>query len=261
MCTTVYLLCKDCCYPPPDESAFGAPSQFLDDRTVRQRRSCANMTVSLQQAYLAAYNALLGLGWAACALVVLFYSAQNKDLSVAYNTAVPLANWLQAVSILETVHAALGLVRSGVLMNFLQWTARSHALFLAVNPEPSLHAHPAAALMLFSWGLGEACRYPWYTLTQLGNCPFAITWLRYSGFVVMYPLGLVAELWCMWMIIPIVATTRRLSLDMPNPANMAYDYAMFLRVVLVVQPLVWLQLYSSLWRQRNTKLSKGVKGD
>lgn len=75
----------------------------------------------------------------------------------------------------------------------------------------------------------------------------------------MYPLGLIAELWCMWLIIPSADKSRRLSADMPNPLNMAFDYGIFLRVVLVVQPLIWLQLYSSLWNQRRKKLYKGTK--
>ena len=120
------------------------------------------MSLGVKNAYLAVYNALLGLGWTAVALVVLLcILAQAEDSSLAYVKAAPLAKWLQAISLLETLHAALGLVRSGVMMNVLQWIARSHALFLAVDPEQSLHAHPVAALMLFSWGLGEACRYPW----------------------------------------------------------------------------------------------------
>lgn len=77
----------------------------------------------------------------------------------------------------------------------------------------------------------------------------------------MYPLGLIAELWCMWLVIPSVDKTRRLSIDMPNAANITFDYGYFLRLVLVVQPLAWLQLYSSLWRQRRKKLSTGTKPD
>lgn len=119
------------------------------------------MALSVKQIYLTAYNFLLGIGWATVAAVVILNGVQSRDLCQAYDNAAPLAGWLQALSLLETVHALTGLVRSGVLMNALQWTARSHALFLAVNPETSLHAHPAASLMLLSWGLGEACRYPW----------------------------------------------------------------------------------------------------
>lgn len=119
------------------------------------------MTLSAKQVYLATYNLLLGVGWVVVAGIVSFHCIQSKDLHLAYSNAAPLAGWLQALSLLESFHAILGLVRSGVLMNVMQWTARSHALFLAVNPETALHAHPAASLMLFSWGLGEACRYPW----------------------------------------------------------------------------------------------------
>lgn len=77
----------------------------------------------------------------------------------------------------------------------------------------------------------------------------------------MYPLGLVAELWCMWLVIPSVDHTRRLSIDLPNPANIAIDYGIFLRLLLIVQPLAWLQLYTSLWQQRRKKLTKDPKAE
>lgn len=120
------------------------------------------MALNVKQAYLTVYNFVLGAGWVTVASLVVMNCIQAGDLSRGYAKAAPLAGWLQALSLLETLHAMTGLVRSGVMMNVMQWAARSHALFLAVNPEPSLHAHPAASLMLFSWGLGEACRYPWY---------------------------------------------------------------------------------------------------
>jgi hypothetical protein len=38
------------------------------------------------------------------------------------------------------------------------------------------------------------CRYPYYLLGQLGvKAPYWLTWLRYSAFIVLYPIGIVAE--------------------------------------------------------------------
>jgi very-long-chain (3R)-3-hydroxyacyl-CoA dehydratase len=97
------------------------------------------------------------------------------------------------------------------------------------------------------------CRY---ALTQLGTCPDFFTWLRFSAFILLYPAGLVSELVCMWDVIPLVESSRRLCLDMPNKANIAFDYSWWLRGVMLMQPILWVPLYLNLWRQRGKKLYK-----
>jgi formate hydrogenlyase subunit 4 len=66
------------------------------------------------------------------------------------------------VSLLETTHAAVGLVRSGVSANLTQWCGRAHALFMVAEPfRQALKGSMFPALMLMIWGIGEAIRYPW----------------------------------------------------------------------------------------------------
>lgn len=112
-------------------------------------------------AYLCAYNTILALGWFAVACVVCARLSARADVLASMRTALRAAYFLQALSALETLHALLKLVNSGVLFNILQWLGRAHALYLVVGPEAHLHASPAAATMLAAWGVGEACRYPW----------------------------------------------------------------------------------------------------
>jgi hypothetical protein len=37
-------------------------------------------------------------------------------------------------------------------------------------------------------------RYPWYAATLLGACPTWLTFARYTAFIGLYPLGVVAEM-------------------------------------------------------------------
>lgn len=121
--------------------------------------------------YLFAYNALLAVGWAAVACAVCARLGERGDIASS-RLALRAAYLLQGLSALETLHALLKLVNSGVLFNALQWLGRAHALFLVVGPaEAEVRESPAAALMLAAWGVGEACRYPWCVLQ---------THLRYS---------------------------------------------------------------------------------
>jgi Protein tyrosine phosphatase-like protein, PTPLA len=113
----------------------------------------------LRSGYLASYNSVMAVGWLIVAVQVL-RGVLVKGIAGAYDEASSLASTLQWLSILETVHVATGVVHNGVMANILQWLGRSHALFLAVHPEPSLHSSEWAATMLLVWGVGEACRYP-----------------------------------------------------------------------------------------------------
>ena len=59
----------------------------------------------------------------------------------------------------------------------------------------------------------------------------------------------------MWHAIPLVQRSGRLSFSMPNAVNMSFDYAVALRAVMVVQPLAWWGLYSTLLKARRRKLA------
>lgn len=123
------------------------------------------------------------------------------------------------------------------------------------------YAHIAIVFKFTSWRSTNLrvcmCRY---ALSQLGDCPFFFTWLRYTAFILVYPTGLVSELVSMWNVIPLVEKSRRLCVDMPNTANIVFDYSWFLRIVLVAQPVFWWPIYSSLWVQRKKKLAPKAKG-
>lgn len=91
------------------------------------------------QAYLVLYNAAQTLGWA-YALGLILQGVREGGMQRAYSHAGETVCFLQMFSLLETVHAALGLVRSGVGPSFLHWSGRSHALLAVVSKFPELQA-------------------------------------------------------------------------------------------------------------------------
>lgn len=54
--------------------------------------------------------------------------------------------------------------------------------------------------------------------------PYVSLWLRYSAFIVLYPLGVASELTMVWLALPAIKETRLWSYPMPNPYNIAFDY-------------------------------------
>lgn len=112
--------------------------------------------------------------------------------------------------------------------------------------------------VLIPWATTEIIRFSLYFL-QSGNIapPKALQYLRYSWFIVIYPLGVSMEWMCVWDAWPVISACcpRVFSVEMPNAWNFAFDYQWFLKyIVSVSYVLVFPMLYSHLWRQRQNKL-------
>ncbi|KAG1671188.1 hypothetical protein FOA52_010124 [Chlamydomonas sp. UWO 241] len=65
----------------------------------------------------------------------------------------------------------------------------------------------------------------------------------------------------MYLALPIVAADGRWSITMPNRVNWAFDYTAFLRVLLLLYPFMWWQLFSSLLTTRKKKLGAKSKSE
>lgn len=70
----------------------------------------------------------------------------------------------------------------------------------------------------------------------LGVNAYGLLWLRYSGFLALYPIGVSSELTMVWLALHAIRTRGLLSLTLPNAANFAFDYY----IVCVIGMLVYL---------------------
>ncbi len=81
----------------------------------------------------------------------------------------------------------------------------------------------------------QVIRYPWYAATLLGGAPYALTWLRYTAFYVLYPVGLLSEMWLLYSGLPTIAARRLHSVLLPNRWNWAFSYSVAMMVSLAMQ--------------------------
>jgi len=81
----------------------------------------------------------------------------------------------------------------------------------------------------------QVIRYPWYAATLLGGAPYALTWLRYTAFYVLYPVGLLSEMWLLYRGLPAIAARQLHSVLLPNRWNWAFSYYVAMTVSLVLQ--------------------------
>ena len=96
-------------------------------------------------------------------------------------------------------------------------------------------------------------------LTSLNIHVYLVTYLRYTAFIVLYPLGVACEMWSLYGMLPIATRTGFNMLVVPGLGKLPefIQYPRVVRWLLVVYVPVWWSLYSFLWRQRAKKLGPG----
>ncbi|KAM0026356.1 putative very-long-chain (3R)-3-hydroxyacyl-CoA dehydratase [Helianthus debilis subsp. tardiflorus] len=158
---------------------------------------------------------------------------------------------LQTLAFIEVIHGVLGIVPSGFLFPLMQWGGRTHFLLAIVRKIYEVQESPAVLITFVAWCCIEIIRYPFYALSCLGSCPPFLTYLRYTVFIVIYPIGVVGEMWIMYQSLPVILE-KNLYAD--YFAAVLFSYYTFVKAVLICYPFLWLQLYLYLFKQRRSKL-------
>ncbi|GAV57879.1 PTPLA domain-containing protein [Cephalotus follicularis] len=204
--------------------------------------------------YLFAYNSLQAFGWTISLFKILVSLVSTRSSNGIYDSAGDLICILQLAAFLEVIHGAIGIVPSGVLFPMMQWGGRTHFLLAVVRQIDEVQELPAVFMTFLAWSLSEVIRYTHYALNCIGTCPSWITYLRYTAFVLLYPLGIfTGEMWLMYQALPYI---KKKNLYANTFAVFPLSYYNFVMVVLLCYPFLWLNLYLHLFKQRRLKLGK-----
>lgn len=229
------------------------------------------MASTLKSRYLFLYNTALFLSWAAILFIVVNEKVveQHTNAQLWQVIEVPL-KLAQTAALFEVLHAALGIVRSPVLITATQVASRLLVVWGIINLVPhatttgsiellhvgNLHLKLDLASLLVAWGLSEVIRYSFFAFKELGAAPYPALWLRYSGFIVLYPVGVASEVAMILLALPHIKEHKLLSVAMPNPVNFAFSYytAVLLALASYVPGLPL--LYGYMLKQRRKVLGK-----
>lgn len=97
-----------------------------------------------------------------------------------------------------TTCACVGIVRTDPVTAAAQVASRYVAVWGVQYPFSALCASPVYSTMLFAWSVTEVIRYTYLAVKLGGYEPAAFTWVRYSSYLVLYPLGITSEMIQMW---------------------------------------------------------------
>ncbi|GFF52777.1 probable very-long-chain (3R)-3-hydroxyacyl-[acyl-carrier protein] dehydratase [Aspergillus udagawae] len=157
--------------------------------------------MTIKTTYLLLYNILFSTLWLRILLGVIaaLLSSTHPSPIYIYPHLEPQTRWTQTLAIAEILHAATGLTRAPVLPTFTQIFTRCVQVW-AVNyqyPEATASS-PAYPALLLAWSAADAVRYAYFGFLLAGIRVEAVKWLRYSLFIVLYPVGIGSEWWLMY---------------------------------------------------------------
>ncbi|GMH34199.1 hypothetical protein BSKO_02033 [Bryopsis sp. KO-2023] len=188
--------------------------------------------------YLLAYNVVLCGGWAYCLYLATMTVAGGGYTADLWEVAEIPLKIFQTAAMLEILHAAVGLVRSPVMLTFMQVFSRVWILWGITNVAPHHTTTGGVELLkaggfrlelnlitlVAAWSAAEVIRYGFFAFKELGVDLYLMKWLRYTGFIVLYPIGVGSELCLVALALPTIKATQMWSVSMPNAWNFGFSY-------------------------------------
>jgi len=228
---------------------------------------------ALRTGYLVLYNLASTAAWSFLLFELVKFQSSGAPQTEIYKTLnVPL-KIAQSTAVLEVLHAVFKIVRSNPLNTFLQVLSRVTVLYCLLDMfEEAVvpitigeFVVPHVSLMLFAWCFAEIPRYLFLAVNSIGTPPYILTFIRYSGFLILYPLGVFGELCVFYQAIGVIKEQYETAwpylgdVSLPNKLNFSFSfYQLIVGGVLAYIPGFPL-LYSHMLSLRANKLGPKEK--
>lgn len=217
----------------------------------------------LKKAYLLAYNLaqVLGTGYVGVLLLphLLHFVKTGRPSVSTYADCSHVVRICQTAAYLEVLHNVLGLVKSNPFLTFMQVSSRVILACVVTDNFRNAQVSPAYNTMLLAWTLSELVRYSYYAAGILDLKVYALTWMRYSLFVVLYPVGVASELAVLYAALPQAEASSVLSLQMPNALNATFSLYHALVLLCLSYVPFFPQLFFHMVAQRRKVIGGGIE--
>ena len=114
--------------------------------------------------------------------------------------------------------------------------------------------------MVLAWSITEIIRYSYYTSSLLNVKIGLLTWLRYTLFIILYPLGAGSELLCIYKAFPDMALFKPYDIELPNIFNFTFNLQYLVIIIVLSYLFVFPQLYFYMFAQRKKILGRKEGG-
>ncbi|XP_062922417.1 very-long-chain (3R)-3-hydroxyacyl-CoA dehydratase isoform X2 [Mobula hypostoma] len=215
-----------------------------------------NSFVTLRTGYLFMYNLVqfLGFSWIFINMTVRLFVFGQDSLFDTFHAVGDMMNICQILAIMEVINPLLGLVRTALVPAIIQVMGRIMILFVVIGNQAEMQNKAAVFAVFYLWSIIEMFRYPHYMLSCIGTEWKILTWIRYTIWIPLYPLGVISEAVCVVQSIPYFEETGRFTIQLPNPLNISFSFSYFLRGYLIMMFLGLLVNCRHLYKQRYKRL-------
>ncbi|XP_020281835.1 very-long-chain (3R)-3-hydroxyacyl-CoA dehydratase 2 [Pseudomyrmex gracilis] len=208
--------------------------------------------------YLALYNLVQTLGWSYILYNLILHYVDSSSTGSLWEKEKLFLNIFQNGAVLEIVHASVGLVSSNIILTTFQVFSRVMVVIGVLQATPYTYAvaSPGFPLAILAWSITEIIRYFYYFANIVGFVPYIVVWLRYTTFIILYPIGVTGELLCFYAAVMYAsANPTAWSYALPNSMNFTFSYLYLLIIVMVAYIPLFPQLYLHMFAQRRKMLN------
>ncbi|KAF7646112.1 hypothetical protein LDENG_00193430 [Lucifuga dentata] len=191
--------------------------------------------VGLKKGYFFMYNLVqfLGFSWIFVNMTVRLLILGEDSFYDTFNATADMMYFCQMMATIEVINPLLGLVKTGFFPAMIQVAGRNVILFVIFGSLDQMQNKPVVFFVFYLWSAIEIFRYPFYMLACVGTEWKLLTWLRYSLWIPLYPLGIVAEAIAVIQSLPVFDETRLFSLPLPAALGGSLSFSFMLQIYLV----------------------------
>lgn len=209
------------------------------------------------KSYLFAYNTAQFLGWSYLLFQMVDHFAQGGQPANLYQKVNITLKIFQTAAVLEILHAATGMVKSNPVVTLQQVFSRVYILWLVLELLPPSRLSIGVLFLMFAWTITEMIRYSMYAINIVTDTPYFLTWLRYTFFIVAYPVGVTGELLVSYNGLSYAHSKGVLTVGLPNKLNATFHFPMVMIGVMLLYVPLFPPMYLHMFGQRKKVL--GVK--
>uniref|UniRef100_A0A3Q3L0X4 Very-long-chain (3R)-3-hydroxyacyl-CoA dehydratase n=2 Tax=Mastacembelus armatus TaxID=205130 RepID=A0A3Q3L0X4_9TELE len=238
-------------HPAPGTMASGEEDGTVEEKENNNKKKTKSTLATI---WLTSYNIVMTVGWLVLALAMIRFYVQKGSHRGLYRSIARTLKFFQTFALVEVGHCAIGIVKTSVIVTGVQVCSRLFMVWFITNGIRQVQNEESVILFLVVWTVTEITRYSYYTFSLLNHLPYFIKWARYNLFIILYPLGVVGELFTIYAALPFVRRSGLYSMRLPNKYNVSFDYYYCLIIVMLSYIPLFPQLYFHMLRQRRKVL-------
>eukprot|EP00069_Balaena_mysticetus_P020366 bmy_12699T0 len=182
-----------------------------------------------------------------------------KSFYDTFHTVADMMYFCQMLAVVEAINAAIGVTKSSVIPSLFQLLGRNFILFIVFGTMEEMQNKAVVFFVFYVWSTAEILRYPFYMLSCIDMDWKVLTWLRYTMWIPLYPLGCLAEAVSVIQSIPIFNETGRFSFTLPYPVKIKVRFSFFLQIYLIILFLGLYINFRHLYKQRRRRFGQKKK--